>query len=137
MPNLRVVVDTNVLASGLAYPNGNPGRILKVCLQGIVTLILSRYILDELTRVLPRLTRITLTSTEIMALADTLLFRAEIVEPNAEREDALRDEADQKILGTLLAARADYLVTGDKDLLALAGQYPIVTPVQFWARHGK
>jgi predicted nucleic acid-binding protein len=36
----------------------------------------------------------------------------------------------------LLAAKAQYLVTGDKDLLALADRYPIVTPTDFWARHG-
>jgi hypothetical protein len=37
---------------------------------------------------------------------------------------ALRDAAAQKVLGTLLSAKADYLMTGDKDLLALAGKYP-------------
>ncbi|NCA90917.1 MAG: DNA-binding protein, partial [Gammaproteobacteria bacterium] len=26
-------------------------------------------------------------------------------------------------------------ITGDKDLLALAGDYPVVTPAEFWARH--
>lgn len=43
------------------------------------------------------------------------------------------------MLATLLAALAesgaDYLITGDKDLLALADRYPIVTPAQFWAAH--
>jgi len=34
------------------------------------------------------------------------------------------------VLGTLRAAKADYLVTGDKDLLALAEWYPIVTPAR-------
>jgi predicted nucleic acid-binding protein len=28
-----------------------------------------------------------------------------------------------------------YLITGDKDLLALAERYPIVTPAKFWAMH--
>jgi predicted nucleic acid-binding protein len=40
-------------------------------------------------------------------------------------------------LGTLRTTKADYLVTGDKDLLALAEQYSIVTPAVFWARHGQ
>jgi len=31
---------------------------------------------------------------------------------------------------------AGYLVTGDKDLLALAERFPIVTPAGFWAAHG-
>jgi len=40
------------------------------------------------------------------------------------------------VLATLRASGADYLITGDKDLLALADRYPIVTPAAFWARHG-
>jgi len=41
--------------------------------------------------------------------------------------------ADQPVLGTLRAAQADYLVTGEKDLLALAQRHPIVTPAIFWS----
>ena len=48
----------------------------------------------------------------------------------------LRDLADQLVLTTLKAAQARYIITGDKDLLALADQYPIVSPADFWARHG-
>jgi predicted nucleic acid-binding protein len=40
------------------------------------------------------------------------------------------------VLLTLVAAKAHYFVTGDKDLLALAGQHPIINPAEFWARHG-
>jgi putative PIN family toxin of toxin-antitoxin system len=88
-------------------------------------------------RVLPRLRRVTLTSAEIRDLADSYLFLAEIVEPSSELEKALRDKADQKVLGTLRSANADYLITGDKDLLALADRYPILTPAVFWERHGQ
>ncbi len=35
-----------------------------------------------------------------------------------------------------LAANANYLVTGDKDLLALANLYPIIKPADFWQLHG-
>jgi putative PIN family toxin of toxin-antitoxin system len=137
MAGLRVVLDTNVLVSGLAYPASIPGRILSAWRQGGVDLVLSRYILDETIRVLPRLSRITLSSSEIRDLADSFLFLAEVVEPCAEEDERLRDQADQLVLGTLRAANADYLVTGDKDLLALAGLYPIVTPAVFWERHGQ
>jgi putative PIN family toxin of toxin-antitoxin system len=137
MAGLRVVLDTNVLVSGLAYPQSNPGRILEVWRQGGLELVLSRYILDELVRVLPRLPRITMTPAEIRDLADSFLFMAEMVEPSEEREERLHDEADQKVLGTLRAAGADYLITGDKDLLALSEQYPVVTPGEFWERHGE
>jgi putative PIN family toxin of toxin-antitoxin system len=136
MAGIRVVLDTNVLVSGLAYPAGIPGRILGVWRRGGIEVVLSRYIRDEMVRVLPRLSRITLTPTEIRDLVDSFMFQAEMVEPSSERDETLRDEADQLILGTLRAAKADYLITGDKDLLALRNRYPIVTPAAFWARHG-
>jgi uncharacterized protein len=136
MPGLRVVLDTNVLVSGLAYPASIPGRIVGVWRQGGLDVVLSRYILDEMVRVLPRLPRIKLVPGEIRDLADSFMFLADVVEPDAEQEPGLRDAADQQVLATLRASRADYLITGDKDLLALAGKYPIVTPAEFWERHG-
>jgi len=136
MAGIRVVLDTNVLVSGLAYPTSIPGRILGAWRNGGLDLVLSRYIVDEMTRVLPRLRRFLLNAGEIRDLADTFMLKADIVEPSTEGDASLCDEADQLVLGTLRAARADYLITGDKDLLALAGRYPIITPAAFWERHG-
>lgn len=136
MSGLRVVLDTNVLVSGLAYPGSVPGRIVTAWRQGGLDVVLSRYILDEMVRVLPRLPRIRLTPAEIRDLADSFMFLADVVEPEGAPDAKLRDPADQPVLLTLVAAKADYLVTGDKDLLALADRYPIVTPAEFWARHG-
>jgi len=136
MPSLRVVVDTNVLVSGLAYPASVPGRILSAWQQGALSMVLSKYILDEMVRVLPRLKRIKLSAAQIRDLADSFLFMSEIVEPGGKLEETLRDVADQAVLGTLLVAKADYLITGDKDLLALAGKYPIAAPAAFWEMHG-
>lgn len=136
MPGLRVVLDTNVLVLGLAYPNSVPGRIVTAWRQGSLDVALSHYILDELVRVLPRLPRIQMTPVELRDLADSFLFLADIVEPESIEDEALRDPADQPVLMTLIAAKARYLVTGDKDLLALSDRYPIVTPAAFWTRHG-
>ena len=52
---LRVVLDTNVLLSGIAYPGSFPGKILMAWRHGSVEVVLSTFILDELRRVLPRL----------------------------------------------------------------------------------
>ena len=136
MAGLRVVLDTNVLVSGLAYPVSVPGRIVGLWRDGGIDVVLSRYILDEMVRVLPRLTRVKLSAGEIRDLADSFMFLADIVELAAEKDASLRDAADQQVLATLLASKADYLITGDKDLLALAGKYRIVTPALFWERHG-
>ena len=136
MATLRVVLDTNVLVPGLAYPGSVPGKIIALWRQGALQVVLSRYILDELAGVLPRLTRVSLSIDEIRDLVDSLVFLADVIEPEPDEDTALRDTADQAILGTLRASRADYLVTGDKDLLALASSYSILSPAQFWARHG-
>ncbi|MFA5521940.1 MAG: putative toxin-antitoxin system toxin component, PIN family [Castellaniella sp.] len=136
MPALHVVLDTNVLVSGLAYPGSIPGQIVTAWRQGGLKVSLSHYILDELVRVLARLSRVQMTSAEIRDLADNLMFQADLVEPSGPSDKTLRDEADQPVLQTLLAAKARYLVTGDKDLLALASRYPIITPADFWTRHG-
>ncbi len=131
-----MVLDTNVLVSGLAYPGSVPGRIVGAWRRGGLDVVLSKYILDEMVRVLPKLSSNKRSPAEIRDLADSFLFTAEIFEPSGEMDATLRDKADQPVLGTLLAAKADYLITGDKDLLALAGKYPIVTPAVFWERHG-
>ena len=142
MPStLRVVLDTNVLLSGLAYPGSVPGRIVAAWRHGSVDVVLSTFILEELRRVLPRLTaRHGLSSREIDDLVDILSIQAEFVEPESVADEALRDDNDQPVLGTLLAGMRtgslDYLITGDKELLALANAYPILTPAEFWRRHG-
>ena len=137
MPNLRVVLDTNVLVSGLAYPASVPGRIVGAWRQGALDVVLSRYILDELARVLPRLNhRLNWEPNDFADLIDILAIQADLVEPQALEGSAARDAADVPVLGTLLAAKADYLITGDEDLLALADQYSIVTPADFWRKHG-
>lgn len=109
--------------------------------HGSIDVVLSDWILDELHRVLPKLEhRYGLSPAEIADLVDILSIQAELVEPAATDVPALRDADDGPVLGMLLEALhnggADYLVTGDKDLLTLASGYPIITPAEFWAAHG-
>ena len=136
MAGLRVVLDTNVLVSGLAFPGSIPGRIILAWRQGGLDVVLSRNILDAMVRVLPRLPRVTLSAAEVRALADGFMFLADVVDPAGAQDDRLRDPHDQPVLQTLLVGKADYLITGDQDLLALANSHPVITPAQFWRRHG-
>lgn len=140
MALLRVVLDTNVLISGIAYPSSVPGKIVTAWRHGSINVSLSTYILAEFRRVLPRLAhRHALSEREMDDLVDVLSIQAELVEPVADTGANLRDANDQPVLGTLLTAvktsGASYLITGDKDLLAVADRYPILTPSEFWARH--
>jgi putative PIN family toxin of toxin-antitoxin system len=136
MPGLRVVLDTNVLISGVAFPQGIPGRLVRLFQRGALDVVLSHYILDEMVRVLPRLPQNKRSSDEIRNLAESFVLLAEMIEPDVSPDGNLRDPADQPVLATLRASGADYLITGDKDFLALAESYPIVTPAAFWERHG-
>jgi len=137
---LRVVLDTNVLLSGIAYPASVPGQILAAWRHGSLEVVLLLFILDELRRVLPRLAhRHGLSASEMDDLVDIFAIRADLIEPVTDLDPDLRDADDQPVLGTLLAAlkagQANYLVTGDKDLLALAERYPVISPAGFWASH--
>jgi putative PIN family toxin of toxin-antitoxin system len=101
MATLRVVLDTNVLLSGIAYPTSTPGKIMAAWRHGSIEVILSALILDELQRVLPRLvSRHGLTTTEIGDLVDILSIQAEVIEPLNDHEAELRDTDDQTVLGT-------------------------------------
>lgn len=141
MPAPRIVLDTNVLLSGLAYPSSVPGKLIAAWRRGALDLVLSGYILDELRRVLPKLAhRHGLGASEIEDLIDALAMQVELVEPETIDEPDLADANDLPVLGTLIAAQqkgqATALITGDKALLALNDRYPIRTPVEFWAGHG-
>lgn len=138
---LRVVLDTNVLLSGLAYPTSLPGRIIQAWRSGSIEVVLSPFILEELRRVLPRLQhRHGLSETEINDLVDILSIQAEMIEPSDVGIAQLRDRNDLPILATLIAgareAQVSYLISGDKDLLVLATEYPIMSPAKFCEQTG-
>lgn len=141
MATLKVVLDTNVILSGLAYPGGAPGKIMQAWRTGAIDVVLSDFILDELRRVLPRLQhRHGLNEQEMNDLVEILTFQAEIVIPAVGPETGLRDVQDLPVLGTLLRALethgADYLISGDQDLLELSSSFPIIAPAVFWQMHG-
>lgn len=136
MPQLHVVLDTNVLLSGIAFPASVPGHVVAAWRSGLVSVSLSEYILDELRRVMPKLQhRHGLSDAEMADFVDLLALQADMVVPTALSDPDLTDAFDQEILGTLISAKADYLITGDKALLRLAAKYPVLTPAEFWQRH--
>lgn len=138
---MRLVLDTNVIVAGIAYPAGPPGRIVAAWRNGNLQVVLSPWILTECERVLPRLRQFTaMPPADIRDLVDSLAFAAEMVEPDlaalAQAADAhVRDAADEPVLAALLASAAQVLVTGDKDLLALSDRCSILSPADFCARY--
>lgn len=135
---MRVVIDTNVFVSGLMLPGSVPGRILASANSGGFDVVLCDAILEEIAAALhyPKVRkRIALSDEDLDRYVQTLQFMAEIVDPAGVAASVPGDRDDDVILATLIAAKADWLVTGDASLLALATRYPIATPAEFAARH--
>ena len=119
LPYMRVVLDTNVIVSGLNFP-GNERLILQLALRGRFELCLSPFILEEVAGVLGRKFDWTeeRSSQALRALGDA----ATIVEPRRLPEVIEGGHADNRILECAVEASADYLVTGDRrHLLPLEG----------------
>ena len=129
---LRLVLDTNVIVSAVLTPEGAPRRCLERAL-GPDLLVLTDATRAELLDVLhrPRLQRFLVTSERDGVLA-RLAARSVRVE-TSERVAACRDPKDDKFLDAAVAGRADYLVSGDEDLLVLHPfrDVPVLTPVAF------
>jgi len=127
-----MVLDTNVLLSALAFPGSKPDQVLLRVRRGEVELFLSSCILAELERILRNKFRFTKRQTDERV---TVIRRmATLVEPAERLALVAAKDDDNRILECAVAARADYLVTGDKEhLLPLRsiGTTQIVTPAAF------
>lgn len=134
---MRLVLDTNVLVSGLLFAGGPPSRLVKAWRAGAFDLVISDFVIDELTRTWAHLApRLKASPDDLADFIDTIGVRAELLRIDAALlvqagTAGLRDPNDLPVLALLIGSGADHLVTGDKDLLALAGIYPILTPADF------
>ena len=129
---LRVVLDTNVLVSAAVSPQGKPRRAVDfVVREGLVVFTEATY--RELVEVLarPRLQRY-LPEGGTQGLLERIAPVASHVAVG-EPIRACRDPKDDKFLEAAVSGEADYLVTGDTDLLVLHPfrRIPILTPASF------
>jgi uncharacterized protein len=137
---MRLVLDTNVLVSGLLFPGGPPSRLVKAWRAGAFDLVISDFVIEELVRTWGHLApRLKVAPNDLADFLDALHVRAELLRTDAEMlasaaAAGLRDPNDVPILAMLIGSDADFLISGDKDLLALAGTYPILSPADFVGR---
>jgi putative PIN family toxin of toxin-antitoxin system len=118
---MRVVVDTNVLLSGLIRPRGAPGAIVRALREGRIVPVLSRPMLEEIAAVLSRpwlRQKYGLDQAAVETVLRFLVTRGELVEPRVEIRRC-RDPRDDMFLEAAVSASAERLVTGDKDLLEM------------------
>ena len=127
---MKVVLDTNVLVSGIFY-GGIPGEILEAWLRGRLTACATPLILVEY---LVALEDLGSKDPDLAARWKRLLPKLCQVIPDLEAYPALsRDPTDDKFLFCAVRVRAECLVTGDKDIKVLEGKFPfrILSPREF------
>ena len=128
---MRVFLDTNVLVSGFAT-RGLCADVIRLVLAEH-QFITGEVVLAELKRVLKQ--KIQLPAEQIEEILAFLENQTVQPKPKSLPSLQVRDEDDQWVLASALAAKADVLVTGDKDLLDVAGQVSDLTitdPRGFW-----
>lgn len=128
---MRIVLDTNILVSALIHRDGPPGRVLAAIRHGVVTLVTSTAQLRELRAVLRR-ERLSpyIRREEAEDLIRNLEAVGEVVTTDLPHVNDSPDPADNLILGTAIAGRADMIISGDKKHMLCLGQVnaiPIVT----------
>jgi putative PIN family toxin of toxin-antitoxin system len=128
---VRAVLDPNVLISALISSRGAPAQLIVRWLDGHFELVVSPALLDELARALayPKLAA-RISRPEAEAFVALLRDGAEVVRDPADTAKRSSDPDDDYLIALAEADRA-VLVSGDRDLLALAGDLPVLTARAF------
>ena len=134
------VIDTNLFVSGMIIKTGNPFAVLEAWRARSFGLILSAAQYNEITDVFQRqhiARRFAAAASELIDLFDQLAATPRVT-PAPTIPVEVRDPKDIKILAAALGGHADYLVTGDRDLLEHRGDprlgtLHIVTAAEFLA----
>jgi putative PIN family toxin of toxin-antitoxin system len=129
---VRAVLDTNVLISALLSRGGSPARVLRAWLDGAFELIVSDQLLEELGRALgyPKL-RARVEPAEAVEFVDLLRRGARIHDDPADLSSIRSPDPGDDYLVALAEHAQAMIVSGDRHLLALAGQLPVLSPSDF------
>jgi uncharacterized protein len=130
-----VVFDTTTVVSALLFANGRLAWLRQHWREGACVPLLSRATAAELTRVL-RYPKFRLSSDDARELLADYLPHCEVIDRTEKCTIVCRDPNDQPFLDLAQSGRADLLVSGDRDLLRLAGQttFPIEPPEAYRRR---
>lgn len=133
---MRVILDTNIIVSGLISPHGPPARIIVHWLDEDFILLYTPDMLVELEDVLDRAwlkEKMAHVPDRIDEFLDAITMLGELVMGYANVAGAVRDPFDEMFLACAVLGHAGYIVTGDKDLLTLVKYKStrIMSPSQF------
>ncbi len=125
---MKIVLDTNVFISGIFW-KGTSHKIVELWACRKIQIVITKSIFEEYIDVIKRFDE---------GRTITRRWKAFVVENSQIIEEKMqikicRDPDDDKFLSCALLGEADYLVSGDDDLLSLKtiGTTKIVNPAQF------
>lgn len=130
---IRAIADTNIVVSAFLW-GGTPREILEAARRQTIALFTSPALIAELEEVLARekfARRITQVGSSAAEMSVDYLALAHLTLP-AARPRVVRDPEDDHVIACALAAQADFIVSGDADLLELKTyqSIPVLTPAQ-------
>ena len=128
---MKCVIDTNLAVSSLISPGGPPAGVLQAWREGGLEWVSCIEQIDELF--------VTLTLPRIYAKVRGGLPVAKQLIQEIEKSVALqalvspipaicRDPKDDYLFALFDQGHADWIISGDKDVVALKGRYPVLTP---------
>lgn len=128
----RVVLDTNVVLSALVFSQGSLAWVREAWQNGLLLPLASRDTVAELLRSLAYPKFKLLPEDQEDLLAEYLPWCETVMVPRSIRVPRCRDPHDEAFLRLARTAKADFLVTGDDDLVALSSNFEvqIVRPAQ-------
>lgn len=135
---MRVLLDTNILLSYLLNPRGDPpiATVLRAVLEGELTLLLPEQLVAEFTDKVATKPYLAarISPAQAAAFIADLAVVGEVVPTLPEPfPEITRDPKDDYLLACAMVGQADYLVSGDNDLLALGpvAGLTILSPADF------
>lgn len=136
MDKYRVVIDTNVLVSGIIQGKGFPYKIVQSWERGDLILITSSATIEEASKVLnyPKIkTKYGLSEADIKETLLNLVRYSVFVNDPPVLDVIKEDPSDNNILGAAMGGKADYIVSGDFHLSKLKAYkgIEILTPREF------
>jgi len=129
----KVVLDTNVIVSALHF-GGNPDKILNLANKRAVELLVSPFILDEVSRVLQR--RFNWGEKEIDYALAAIKEIATLIQPVHNLSVIKEKDSDNRILECAVSGKADFIVSGDAKHILPLKEYlgiKILKPAEFLA----
>jgi putative PIN family toxin of toxin-antitoxin system len=126
---MKIVLDTNIFISAFVF-RGKAAAVFDHCALR-EELFVSQWILDELAQKMR--SKFNLEERDILEMFSLIAEKSSLVQPNTPLPTVCRDADDNNILQLAESVQADYLITGDKDLLVLDTFQGtrIVAPAQF------